>query len=645
MIRIAMRHLLLTFLLFVGISVAAQSKIDSLRRIVNNPKLHDTTRLYHIALIIDELYEDKASVYYTNLMGQIALKNLKKAGLSDELRNKYRMYLASYYNNISVQLEERGDLRSLPYLQRSLDLYRAAGVEEEYYSTLVSKGLLLYRRNRDREAIACYFEALKYFEKNKKANADGISYVYSNLGVLYGEQYVYTEAIRCLKKAIDYLNAKEESPTLEDELQKAGMYYNLGAAYISVKDYAKAKQSLIQALEYARKTKQQSYQCYALCKLSEIDSHFNRLDLAEATLLQAKDLAQNNLSNSGVMVTLGELYLRKGQHAKAQHYLDKGLEASTRIRNSNLQKRAYDALYKINKIKGNYQVALAMLEGFQKINDSVRIFKNRNELKVQNLHYEYEKKELQHKLETQRKNYLLYGLLGLILLLSAIIWVVYKNYRQKHAIAQLEKNDLRQKLLRSQMNPHFIFNSIDNIQSLIYNKQTDEAVHYLTKFSRLTREILEYSNRSTISLSEERSMIENYLVIQQLLYNNKFSFILQVDETRDPELVFIPPMLTQPFIENAIKHGLKNKETGGQLSIRFYWVESNLFFEVTDNGEGFDQQKAVNRKSLALQITRERLASEGGNERFKVHVKNITDQDKGVIGAKVCLELPYIYEN
>jgi LytS/YehU family sensor histidine kinase len=232
----------------------------------------------------------------------------------------------------------------------------------------------------------------------------------------------------------------------------------------------------------------------------------------------------------------------------------------------------------------------------------------------------------------------------LLLLIGA--YFLYRNYKHKQAISIFEKNELNQKLLLTQMNPHFIFNSIDNIQSLIYNKQEKDAVNYLTKFSKLTRQILENSNESYVSFSEELAMIDNYLVIQQLLYNNKFNFSIDVDEAIDPESIVVPPMLTQPFIENAIKHGLKNKTDNGFITIRFYWQEKQLIFEVCDNGIGFNNdEKTTGNKSLAMKITKERLANISKKSDFEIHTQNLFDADKQVVGAKVYFDIPYLYEN
>ena len=231
-----------------------------------------------------------------------------------------------------------------------------------------------------------------------------------------------------------------------------------------------------------------------------------------------------------------------------------------------------------------------MLELFHRIKDSAKVEATKNELERQGLKYSYEKKELNYKLVTEKKNasknILLLILLSALILLLIGAYFLYRNYKQKQAIANFEKNDLKQKLLLTQMNPHFIFNSIDNIQSLIHHHQNKEAINYLAKFSKLTRQILENSNENFITLAEELAMIDNYLSIQQLLYTNKFSFKITVDETIDTEMILIPPMLAQPFIENAIKHGLVD-QSEGQISIHFKFENAVLLFEIIDNGVGF----------------------------------------------------------
>ncbi|MNY02896.1 Sensor histidine kinase YehU [compost metagenome] len=286
---------------------------------------------------------------------------------------------------------------------------------------------------------------------------------------------------------------------------------------------------------------------------------------------------------------------------------------------------------------------------------------SKNKLAQQQLVYDFEKKQLNQKLaqgkkvaaikldsekKTAVKNNWLIAVSSVFLLFLLGAYFYYRNNKQKQAITVLEKNQIKQKLLITQMNPHFIFNSVQNIESLIDNKQNDEAVVYLGKFSKLTRQILENSNENYISLEEELEMIENYLSIQQLLYENKFKFTILVEKEIDTESIFLPPMLAQPFIENAIKHGLSNTLENGKIAIHFYLKENKLFFEVTDNGKGFGTSTQLSsHKSLAMTITKERLVSYTKNKDFIVQTDNLITSNGMIEGAKVVFEIPYIYES
>jgi len=230
-----------------------------------------------------------------------------------------------------------------------------------------------------------------------------------------------------------------------------------------------------------------------------------------------------------------------------------------------------------------------------------------------------------------------------VLLLGGYFY--FRNNKQRQAISALEKNQMRQKLLLSQMNPHFIFNSLQNIRSLIRGKQDDAAIDYLGKFSKLTRQVLENSDEDYISLSDEVAMITNYLTLQQLS-GHAFDFKVTVADAINPESILLPPMLTQPFVENAIRHGVSAREAGGCIAVRFYLEGNQLFFEVTDNGNGFQShRKQAGHKSMSMGITRERLAHYTKNRDIAIKADNLKDKDQNTIGARVGFEIPYIYEN
>jgi LytS/YehU family sensor histidine kinase len=156
------------------------------------------------------------------------------------------------------------------------------------------------------------------------------------------------------------------------------------------------------------------------------------------------------------------------------------------------------------------------------------------------------------------------------------------------------------------MNPHFIFNCLQAIQSFIEEKR---AVKYLSSFGALTRSVLENSRMESIPLDKEIALLRHYLDLQKMLHEQQFDYTIYIDPKLDPEDITIPPMLAQPFIENAIEHGMRDIESGGMIEIRFTMDDHFLYFEAKDNGVGLNQNvtKSTEHRSLATVITSERL--------------------------------------
>lgn len=228
-----------------------------------------------------------------------------------------------------------------------------------------------------------------------------------------------------------------------------------------------------------------------------------------------------------------------------------------------------------------------------------------------------------------------------------MLWIYH---RQKRFKAEQEKTKLQQKLLRSQMNPHFIFNSLASIQNSIINEEPMKASKYLARFSKLVRNILDSSVEEFISLEEEVNTIENYLALQKIRFPEKFYYIIEVDENIDQTSINIPPMLAQPFIENSIEHGIKHKKSKGNIKIRFVLNGKLIRFEVEDDGVGRGKAKEIQYKldkdhrSMATDITHERLQVLNKKLRQKISL-TITDlkDDKGnPAGTKVTFDIPLL---
>jgi hypothetical protein len=245
-------------------------------------------------------------------------------------------------------------------------------------------------------------------------------------------------------------------------------------------------------------------------------------------------------------------------------------------------------------------------------------------------------------------------LISLILLLLIIVMVIL-IFRQKQLQAarhseqlEIEHSQLEQKLLRTQMNPHFISNSLTAIQAFILKNQSIQSASYLAKFAKLMRLIIESSRRNLITLEEELKILNFYLDLQKLRFDNQLTFTIDVQKDLEIEEIRIPPMLLQPFIENAVEHGINKDE--GEIHIKVYQKNESLHISIEDNGIGIDASQAKNingdRKSYSTKITKERIENINARSKqsitFEIKPKNLQKTSPGTkIEFKIPLNLKF----
>jgi len=221
--------------------------------------------------------------------------------------------------------------------------------------------------------------------------------------------------------------------------------------------------------------------------------------------------------------------------------------------------------------------------------------------------------------------------------------------RQRNTLQEQRETEMAQTLLRSQMNPHFIFNALAVIQSYIYENTPEKTSSFLVNFSRLIRLILENSPKEFITIDIEKEILTKYLTTQKLRFEDRFNFELTIDEDLIAKRALIPPMITQPFVENSIEHGQLHTVTEGLIRIKMYEKEGMLEIEISDNGVGREKsvriKRNTNHKSMAMDITRERIHILNKKYKGKGSLE-ISDLDEATkTGTRVLICLPLIYEN
>lgn len=233
--------------------------------------------------------------------------------------------------------------------------------------------------------------------------------------------------------------------------------------------------------------------------------------------------------------------------------------------------------------------------------------------------------------------------LSVVILILALVLIRQNRLRALHNALILE-----QKLLRSQMSPHFIFNTLASIQTFILQEDPEKASRYLTKFSKLVRNILDNSVEESVTLEREISTIENYLELQMIRYAGKFSYSLEIDENIATGDIYIPPMLCQPFIENALEHGLRHRDTPGRIDIHMFLHDHDLVIEISDDGVGRERARELesvqqfNHQPMATSITADRLKALNKRTKKKIRfvISDLTDVTGNAMGTRVKFIFP-----
>ena len=246
---------------------------------------------------------------------------------------------------------------------------------------------------------------------------------------------------------------------------------------------------------------------------------------------------------------------------------------------------------------------------------------------------------------------------GIVLLIIIILAFVYKIRMRQLLRAQRIKDQFTKKIaevemqaLRAQMNPHFIFNSLNSINNFILKNEGEAASDFLTKFSRLVRKVLTNSKSKFVSLEDEFVALKLYIELEQLRFNYRFTYEINIDHYLDTNFVLIPPLLLQPYVENAIWHGLMHKDEGGMISINVTKNDDNLLFTVQDNGIGRVKSSAYKskygneNKSMGMSITADRIKII--NEMYNLHanviIDDLYDEENIAVGTKVTISVPII---
>jgi tetratricopeptide (TPR) repeat protein len=501
-----------------------------------------------------------------------------------------------------------------------------------------------YLKEFDKE-LQLLFELLEYNEK-KGAKPD-VAKICGRIAVALNQLQRYDEAKEYYLRAI---RIREE---LKDFVGKSIILTNLGGMLAQQSRFKEAGPYLEEALRIQETYKQQNVIIFCQANLAHVYVETGRarkgLEIAaecEAYLQKQKDTF--NLVKLSLYQAVGYTKLKQFDKALSvlneKHKLIKGNKLYA-IQEGNLLWE----YYKVYKAMGKTEVALQYFEQANELreqNDQLDVQQGISRMKEE---YETEKKQEENRqlkrdnelkdLQIRQRNYLVFGSILLLILISIIAVIIIRNNRLKSEKATME---MEQRLLQSQMNPHFTFNVLHAIHTFMLKKDTEESGKLLTSFARLVRAILQHSSKDSIPLSDELNWLRDYIRLQQLRFTDSFNYTIEIDEQLSSDNVLLPPMLIQPFIENAIEHGFSDSGKSGELHISYKKTDKELEIRISDNGKGFSAEDQPREKksheSVAIQITEKRinLLNKKRKGAFKFEISSTPME-----GTTVFFSIPY----
>lgn len=517
-------------------------------------------------------------------------------------------------------------------------------------------GIVCSEQNNYAKALEYYFKSLKLYEETNQQ--DVMAVIYNNIGNVYEAQKEYSKALEYFNKAL-WIQKKLGDNSFATTIT------NIGKVYLAQDENDKA----LQSFEDAELIFKEHENSRGLAELyNNIGNYYKKkkdYTEAEKSYQQALKIFEQTGEKYGASASLGylgDVYAFQGKTNEAIKYLKESSALAEEIGVPEQVKESEKDLSDIYEKLGKPAEALKHYKKYSAFKETINNSENIKSMVREELNYEFERKEALRKVENEKKEVLfneqtkrhkqqmLFASL-FILLLFGIAFLIYSRLQLKKRLTlQRDLAEYEQKALHLQMNPHFVFNCLGSISSFIVQNGTDSAIKYLSKFSKLMRLTLEYSKESLIPIDREIEGLQNYLELEQLRFNRTFEFSI----TKDPDIeddMALPPLLLQPFVENAIIHGIVPKKEKGNIYVDFSLQGDKLVCTVTDDGIGINRSRKLKEnsvtvhKSMALEITRKRLEviQAVTSKTSQVEIKEIKDAQGFPSGTRIVLNLPVQY--
>ncbi|WP_232509161.1 histidine kinase [Chryseobacterium sp. StRB126] len=524
--------------------------------------------------------------------------------------------VADTYVGMATDYYNQGNYaKSEEYLVKAKALYQKLNDKKNLESVTRKLAQSQEKQNKITPAISNYSMAaeMSYSTKSRAVNSNDAARLSSPA------PEVKAEAIQ------NNINISKKE---NEQADVAAGYSQLADINIQQKDVAKAAENLNAAYKISKKeAPQQALEInQKLANLYVENKNFDKAIEAKKKVLKENFVKENSQEKVNQIQELADIYIKKNDPKEAVDLLknaygialDKGhtLEAQKSV-------KKLDSLYAIS---GNVDASVQLYRDFlgklpNLVSKDRSLIDNKiledTEQRISQLEKE---KELKDEL-IRKKNVFNYGLIGALILLTSLVIFIFRTLKK----VQIKNKKIALQSLRREMNPHFIFNSLNSVNHFIATNNELEANQYLTKFSKLMRGVMENSTDDFIPFQQELDLLQNYLALEKTRFADKFDYEIDVDESLNLQNLQVPGMLVQPFLENAIWHGLRYRTEKGLLKLSFEKNEQQLKIIIEDNGIGIEESK---KQKTQHQKTREGRGMKNTLERIQLlndlYKKNIT---------------------
>lgn len=538
------------------------------------------------------------------------------------------------------------------YLQEAIHVADKHHLLAEKASTNNNLAIIYNNEGNYQKGLETCKNNLEIYRQLKDSN--GIAMSYTNSAKALSFMNFFEEARQYL------LKSKAIYIALGNMAKVASRCSDIGESYLAQKNTQEAKKYLMESLTICKQIDktEAGYPCLfnlALCYEMEKNNDSALYYYQKCVKIGEEMEEESDLQYA--WTGLGGIYLNMGKLAEGEKYLLKGLSLAEKFHNLEVVRDASISLSSFYQQKGNYQKAFDYAQKGNAAKDSllnedkikeIAQLSAKMEMREMEMKNQYlqEENELQ-KLRLFRKNLIIYAVLGTMLSLLILGILLFRNNRMKTRQQHLE---LEQKQLRAQMNPHFIFNCLNSIQHYMVYNDIQNANKYLTEFASLMRKTLDIVGNNSITLMQEKDYLENYLLLEQMRFDHHFSYEISIDKNIDEHQVEIPPMIIQPFVENAIRHGFQylENERQGKLVISFKEQGNNIICSIDDNGIGRKKAAALKsnhiqkHQSFGISLTKQRieLMNKLKHIGYDLSIIDKESADGQALGTQVIFKIP-----